>query len=88
MWHRFISEDKCVSCLTCGGHWCEGTEDDATPCSGDTSQIHGDPRESGHDQDCEHCLNEDFDACPNIHECNCAFCAGPSQKLGVPTTAK
>ena len=61
-----------VSCLVCGGYWREDREgtksaangDMPTPCSGDTSQVHGDPREMGYDPDSI-----------NSHDCNCLHCA-------------
>lgn len=66
MWHRWIGEDEHVSCLVCGGTWNEdGTAangDEAVSCTGDTSQSHGDPRETGDDPSS---VNGD---------CNCLFC--------------
>jgi hypothetical protein len=84
--HRFMSDgDGYASCLTCGGEW-ELVHDDgadpthgayvasngdaATQCSGDPSQQHGDPRETGHSLDCE-------DGCAHCrHDCNCVRCSG------------
>ena len=73
MWHRWMSEDEgYVSCLVCGGTWSEslvyGTTaangDDPSPCSGDTSQGHGDPVEHG-----------DLTGDPRYRDdCNCLFC--------------
>lgn len=72
--HVFIREDDdCVSCLTCGAHYCDSDRENSNGCTGDTSMVHGDPYESGHQFHCRIFLTDD--TCPHVdHSCDCALC--------------
>ena len=73
MWHNVIGNDDCLDCLVCGAHFCDADAAEASDCSMDTQQIHGDVHESGHALDCEACANGG--ACEHVRQCDCALCA-------------
>ena len=42
MRHRLLGEDDgCLSCLTCGAHYCDDVTAELSECSGDTRRVHG-----------------------------------------------
>lgn len=83
--HRFMGDDGYQSCLTCGaryeqvhddpdnvrhGRYTTSNGDDPESCTGDTSMIHGDRHETGHELECE-------SGCEHCHHgCNCLLCTG------------
>jgi hypothetical protein len=80
--HRFSwSDGGIVECITCGAVYDTIASGDAvapngmapTPCTQNTSMVHGDRRENGHDLDCPGGFSGSCESCDAL--CNCALCA-------------
>lgn len=74
--HRFISEDDCVNCLTCGAHFCD--ERIADFCIGRTDLVHpanGDASSHSLDNCDAFDATGDCDHLATNHGCDCDRCA-------------